>query len=106
MSVGFVVFDPAGAPRDGRAFRQWYFDTAEWSDGERNFDPQHSSSLLQDWYRAMSERFPDAQQAPEDAEIDDRCVEYTFGRHLIQVDMSSRLANEAWSLAREKATEL
>ena len=106
MSVDFVVFDPAGAPREGKAFRQWYFDTAEWSEGESNFDPKHSSPRLQQWYQAFSEQFPDVQEAPEDAEIDDRWVEYSFGKHLIQIGMTSRLANEAWSLARDKAREL
>ena len=106
MSVDFVVFDPSGAPREGKAFRQWFFETSEWADGELNFNPNHSSPPLQQWYQAMSERFPDLGQAREDADADERWVDYTFGRHLIQVSMTPKFANEAWSLAREKAKEL
>ncbi len=106
MSVDFVVFDPTDAPREAAAFRQWYADVAEWRDGESNFDPKHSSPALQNWYAGMTGEFPNLNLAGEDAHTDDRWVDYSFGRHVIQVGMTSRHANEAWALAKAKAADL
>ncbi|AWW75121.1 hypothetical protein CD351_11850 [Erythrobacter sp. KY5] len=58
MSVDLVVFDPAVAPRDGNAFRDWYHRLSE-TDFPEEGELERLSPQLRRWYDAMTEQFPD-----------------------------------------------
>jgi hypothetical protein len=58
MSADLVVFDPAHAPRDGRAFRDWYEQLSE-ADRPEETEFETLSPPLKAWYDAMTVEFPD-----------------------------------------------
>ena len=58
MSADLVVFDPAHAPRDGKAFRDWYEQLSE-ADYPEETEFQLLTPSLKAWYDAMTAGFPD-----------------------------------------------
>ncbi|HSG34457.1 MAG TPA: hypothetical protein VLA37_07970 [Sphingomonadaceae bacterium] len=103
MSVDFVVFDPAVAPREGKAFRSWYEAQVDW-DLESDPAPEELIPPLLQWYQAMVAQFPD--MIRNDADGDD-AIDYSFTPHFMYCSMAAtKAANAAWSMARAKAAEL
>ncbi|MBV7266751.1 hypothetical protein [Erythrobacter ani] len=58
MSADLVVFDPAEAPRDGEAWREWYERINE-DDHPEEGEFDRLSPALRSWYDAMTKDYPD-----------------------------------------------
>jgi hypothetical protein len=71
MSYDILVFDPAHAPREREAFRQWWDEQAEWSEPHPYNDPAFTTPSLRAWFMEMIERFP-ALSGPYAASPDQR----------------------------------
>lgn len=106
MSIDFMVFDPASAPRDHRDFRSWYYEQTDWPDDD-DHDPSITTPGIQSWYRQMIAHFPDANVTGVDpGAIDERYGDYNFGKHICYVAFRPNVANEAWALVQSFAAEL
>jgi hypothetical protein len=104
MSIDFMVFDPASAPRSPRAFRAWYRDQTDWTDDCN--DPSIATSAIQGWYREVATRFPDANQPGVDPRvIDETYGDYNFTGHICYVAFRPRVADEAWALIQAVAAK-
>ena len=103
MSADFVVFDPAYAPRDGKAFREWYASRTDWDIDAPDPHPEILTTQLRAWYAAMTEQFPDLNRSEQDG-VD--VIDYCFTRDFMYCSMAPERANDAWALARSKADEL
>ena len=83
MSADSVVFDPSDAPRDGKAWREWFrgLQEAELPD-EGEFERLTPS--LRAWYDAMITRFPDFIRTETD---DPNGMDYSLMGSAILFDM-------------------
>jgi hypothetical protein len=105
MSIDFMVFDPASAPRDHRDFRSWYYEQTDWPD-DYDPDPSVTTPGIQSWYRQMVSHFPDANVPGVDSQaIDERYGDYNFGKHICYVAFRPNVANEAWARVRSFAAD-
>jgi hypothetical protein len=105
MSIDFMVFDPASAPRDHRDFRSWYYQQTDWPD-DYDHDPSITTPGIQSWYQQMIVHFPDANvQGVEPQAIDERYGDYNFAKHICYVAFRSTVANEAWALVQSFAAD-
>src|ERR1044071_5449326 len=95
MSYDVMVFDPAHAPRDRGAFREWFAKQVDWDPNHDYMDPRSTTPALRAWYDAIREEYPamNGPHAVDDDEID-RAGDYNFGPHFIYVTYP-------WSLAEE-----
>ena len=101
MSVDFAIFDPAFAPRDGKAFRTWYQSETDWDIDVPYIEPEALTPPLLEWYRAMTKRFPDLIRS--DAEGVE-AIDYCFTAQFMYCSMaSSSHANDAWKRGKELA---
>ena len=100
MSIDFMVFDPAVAPRSPRAFRSWYREQIDWpEDYDHSAESSMTAPAIQSWYREMRSRFPDANQPGVDLQaIDETYGDYNFTRHICYVAFRPAVADEAWAL--------
>ena len=104
MSVDFVVFDPAKAPRDGQKWRDWYTKLDEREYPEKGeFD--RLGARLKSWYDAMTAKYPDFIRVETD---DPNGIDYDFKPGLIFFSMPRGHCNrdEALNLAILTAKEL
>jgi hypothetical protein len=84
MSYDILVFDPAYAPRERGAFRQWWDAQADWSEPHPYNDPAFTTPSLRAWFMEMIERFP-ALNGPYASPRDRRAADYCIGYHLVYV---------------------
>ena len=87
MSYDILVFDPAHAPKERKAFLQWWDAQAEWSEPHPYNDPAFTTPSLRAWFMDMIERFP-ALNGPYAASRYQRSADYCIGYHLIYVAIS------------------
>ncbi|MEK3916192.1 hypothetical protein [Paenibacillus sp. FSL H7-0331] len=71
MSYDLMVFEPSKAPRDRRAFMQWYDQEVQWSENHDYNDPLVCSETLHRLYQKLSEHFPNM-----NVEIKEKIAEY------------------------------
>ncbi|MHA7818689.1 MAG: hypothetical protein ACX930_03465 [Erythrobacter sp.] len=104
MSADLVVFDPAKAPRDGKAWRDWYQQLSE-TDYPEETEFQSLSPSLKAWYDAMTARFPDFIRTKTDSPAG---MDYDLMGSAIHGVMprGSGDFNEAEKLGRQRAQEL
>jgi hypothetical protein len=107
MSIDFMVFDPAVAPRSPRAFRSWYREQIDWPE---DYDHSAASAVaalaIQSWYRDMRSHFPDSNQpGVEPQAINETYGDYNFTRHVCYVAFRPAVADEAWALIRTLAAQ-
>ena len=95
-----MVFEPGAAPKDHRAFIEWYFTLTKWSDGPYH-DPARTSARLQSWLLEMQRTFPDGNTPEAEIHLQDDdgvLADYTIGRQFVY-------ASFAWSKAVAAASE-
>ena len=106
MSYDLVVFDPAAAPRERSAFKEWFQKQAEWGEAHNYDDPAVTTPDLRSWYEAIRLTYPNMNgpDAVDDDRIDDS-ADYSIGRHLIYAAFKWSDAEEAYPLVRRLAVE-
>lgn len=106
MSIDFMVFDSASAPRDHRDFRSWYYEQTDWPDDYAH-DPSITTPGIQSWYGQMIAHFPDANVTGVDPKaINERYGDYNFGKHICYVAFQPNVTNEARALVQSFAVRL
>ena len=103
MSYDLMVFDPASAPRDRKAFLSWYDDQTEWTEEHGYGDPAVATPALQAWYQEMIQFFP-AMNGPFAVEADNAVVtDHCVGRSIIYSTFAWSVAEQAYAKTRELA---
>ena len=93
MSYDLLVFDPATAPRERRAFLTWWDQQSEWTEDHGYDDPAVSTPGLRLWFLEIGAEFPpmNGPYAKEDFPDDEATLtDYSVGREAIY-------ASFAWS---------
>lgn len=104
MSYDLLVFDPASAPRERVAFKDWFARESRWNPEESYDDPSITTEGLRGWYNEICETFPDFNSPegfPDDRE--DVGSDYTIAANLIYVAFPWAVAEEAYPLVRNLA---
>ncbi|GED70045.1 hypothetical protein BRE01_37470 [Brevibacillus reuszeri] len=109
MSYDLMAFEPSKAPKERKAFMDWYEQQVQWSE---DHEYQHSSvcsEALQRFYSELSEHFPNMNvddeifEAMEEAGTDNRLTDYSLGSAVIYAAFAYSVAEEAYSTMRELA---
>ena len=104
MSADSVVFDPSEAPRDAKAWRDW-FEKIQESDHPEEGEFDRLSPELRAWYDAMTARFPDFIRTDTNSP---NAMDYSLMGSAILFDMPRGPGDfgEAEKLAKEQARAL
>lgn len=111
MSYDLMVFEPTKAPRDRKAFMDWYQRQVEWSEDHEYNNPAVCSQSLQRFYSKLSEHFPSMNvddetfEAMEEAGTDNRLTDYSLGSAVIYAAFAYSVAEEAYTTMRSLAIE-
>ncbi|WP_010504050.1 hypothetical protein, partial [Paenibacillus elgii] len=103
MSYDLMVFEPSSAPKERKAFMDWYEQQVQWSEDHEYHDPSVSSEALQRFYSELSETFPnmnvddDIFEAMEEAGTDNRLTDYSLGSAGIYAAFAFSVAEEAYT---------
>ncbi|MCU6793504.1 hypothetical protein OB236_15470 [Paenibacillus sp. WQ 127069] len=112
MSYDLMVFEPSKAPRDRRAFMQWYDQEVQWSENHDYNDPLVCSEALQRLYQKLSEHFPNMNvdekvfEAMEEAGTDNRLTDYSLGSAVIYAAFAYSVTEDAYNTMRNLAIQL
>lgn len=104
-----MVFEPTQAPKERKAFMDWYGEQVKWSEDHHYNDSTVCSEGLQRFYTELSESFPSMNvddeifEAMEDAGTDNRLTDYSFGSSIIYAAFAYSVASEAYEAMRELA---
>jgi hypothetical protein len=100
MSYDLAVFDPAAAPSNRAAFKDWFHRATRWRGPRRYDDPSICSAPLRNWFLEMIEEFPALNGpygVPRGEAMDDpRVSMYGIGDHLIYVGFASSQGKAAY----------
>lgn len=106
MSYDLLVFDPASAPREREAFRNWFRAQAEWAEEHQYDDPEVTTPALRGWYEAIRQVYPNMNgkdRADEDQL--DRAADYSIGSAMIYATFPWSLAEDVYPIFRRLAVE-
>jgi hypothetical protein len=92
MNYDLAVFDPAAAPRNAKAFTEWYVAQTEWEGSGDPCNPAITTPAVWAWFMDLIKEFP-AMNGPfakpgdeeEDDEVMTRTSEYGIAPSLIYV---------------------
>jgi len=106
VSYDLVAFDPGSAPRDRTAFKKWYDQQTQWTEGHSHDDPAVTTPALRAWYGAIRQTYPNMNGpgAADDEHLDD-AADYSIGRSVIYGAFRWSQAEEVHSLFRRLAVE-
>jgi hypothetical protein len=111
MSYDLMVFDPSKAPRERKAFMDWYEQQVQWSEDHEYNNPWVCSEALQGLYSKLSEQFPNMNvddeifETMEEAGTDNRLTDYSLGSAVIYAAFAYSVAEEAFTTMRKLAIE-
>lgn len=102
-----MIFDPAYAPRNREAFRQWFAKQVEWDEDHDYMNPQSTTAAVRSWYEAIRAEYPamNGPDATDDDDEIDRSGDYNFGPHFVYVTYPWSLAEEIYDRVRALAVE-
>lgn len=112
MSYDLMVFEASHAPHDKAAFMSWYEQQTQWGEDHDYGDPAVCSSALQQFYRELTETFPNMNgpeiedeqiEEMEEAGTDYRLTDYSLGRSVIYAAFAWSGAEEAYQAMRTLA---
>lgn len=104
-----MVFEATQAPKERKAFMNWYGEQVKWSEDHQYNDSTVCSEGLQRFYTELSESFPSMNvddeifEAMEEAWKDNRLTDYSLGSSIIYAAFAYSVANEAYAAMRELA---
>ncbi|MCP1311771.1 hypothetical protein [Paenibacillus tyrfis] len=109
MSYDLMAFEASTAPKESKAFMDWYERQVQWSEDHEYNDPSVCSEALQRFYRDLSKHFPNMNvddeifEALEEAGTDNRLTDYSLGSAVIYAAFAFSVAEEAYTTMRELA---
>ena len=108
MSYDLMVFEKTKAPKTRAEFIQWYEEQTQWGEDHDYQTIGVAAPALQNWFMEMKETFPpmSGEYAPtddllaEDAELENRLVDYCIGRDVIYAAFAWSVAEDAYEQMR------
>ena len=102
MSYDLMVFEPASAPAERKAFLAWYEGQAEWEEDHEYDDPEVCSPALKAFFLDLIQQYPAmngpyAADDPEDEADEVRLTDYTIGTTLIHMAFAWSQAEDAYA---------
>lgn len=107
MSYDLMVFNPAAAPRNQKAFMVWYQQQAKWVENHDYNNPEVSSKELHNWFIEIKETFPpmNGPYASDDVSEDQTLADYSIGQDMIYVAFGWVFADQAYPLVKNLAAK-
>ncbi|GAA5526094.1 hypothetical protein Maes01_02688 [Microbulbifer aestuariivivens] len=104
MSYDLMVFEPSVAPRQRKAFMEWFAEQTRWAEGHSYRDHAVSSEALQAWFKEMIAYFPPMNGPLASGDVDnERVTDHCVGKSVIYSAFSWSVAEEAFPVMRELA---
>lgn len=109
MSYDLMAFEPSKAPKERKAFMDWYEQQVQWSEDHGYHNLSVCSVALQRFYSELAEHFPNMNvddeifEAMEEAGTDNRLTDYSLGSSIIYAAFAYSVAEEAYTTMRDLA---
>jgi hypothetical protein len=106
MSYDLMVFDPAAAPGERKAFLAWFRQQTRWTETHGYNNPDVPTPALRAWFMEMIRWFPPMNGPLASDDVDDpRVTDYSVGETVIYAAFAWSQAGAAYERVKELAAK-